>query len=190
WIVGRVHDDPAEKSLSYREPSATIGVWMIPVCASRSRTHAEGVVVCLARRDWLEWTAIGLNRQMDPVPVNGRRFREIVPEVNDDVIPFAYIQCWTRDVSVVSKYFALDTRLQRQRRHSSGEVHFDCLGKFRDVDEEGRICCVTIARNDRARSEWGCAERLVRTGERDERSRQSQQSEDRKSVGHASPLGL
>ncbi len=163
---------------------------MVPVSARRSGTNCEDVVVCLAGRDRLEWTAIGLDRQMDPVPVNRRRFCEIVLEVNDDVIPLAHVERWAGDVSVVGEHLARDTRLQRKRRHSGGEIHLDGLRKFGDIDEDGRVRCIAFARNDHVRRGRGCAERLVWTRDRDERPRQSQQSEERKSVGHASSPGL
>src|SRR5689334_7579442 len=132
-------------------------MWMVPVGAGGAGSDGELVVVSRARHDRIERAAIGLDRQMDPVPVNGCRLGEIVSEMNDDVIAFAHVESRTRNVPVVGEHLADDARLKRQSGKASGEIHFDRLRPLRDVDEYRRVRRANVV----GRGQW--SETLARS---------------------------
>src|SRR5207302_3771471 len=77
-IIRGVHHDSAKESFPYCVTGAVIGMRVIPVGARRAGANGEGVLVLLTRSDRMERTAIGLEPEMNAVPMDGCRFRQIV----------------------------------------------------------------------------------------------------------------
>ena len=88
---------------------------------------------------------------MNAVPVDGRRFGEIVSEMYDDVIAFPHIERGAGHGSVVGKDLAQNTRLHRDRRDRRGDVHLHGLRELRDVYENGGVGGVRPGKTNRGR---------------------------------------
>src|SRR6266436_9351263 len=120
---------------------------------------------------------------MDAVPMDGGRLREVIPEMDNDMIAFTHVERGARDATVVGEHFALHTGLKRERSNRGGDVHFHRLRLLRDVDQNVRVRPVSR----RSGMFVGCAVGLARTRQRDERAGQRQQREERETGSHASP---
>src|SRR3954469_12302750 len=111
--MSSVDDDRPEESFADRESGSAIGVRMVPIRSRAAGTYNEFISVRLARLDRMKRTSIRLEREMNAVPMDRCRLRQLISEMNDDVITFADVQGRTRHVSVVGKYFARHARLER-----------------------------------------------------------------------------
>ena len=98
----------------------------------------------------MERTSVRFERQVDAVPMHGRRLAQLVLEMDDDVIALAHVESRTRYVPVIGEHFTDDARLQFESGDRCGEIYLDGLRQRRDVDEQRGI------QSERARIRFDC----------------------------------
>src|SRR5881394_3494935 len=75
----------------------------------------------------MERTSVRFERQVDAVPMHGRRLAQLVLEMDDDVIALAHVESRTRYVPVIGEHFTDDARLQFESGDRCGEIYLDGL---------------------------------------------------------------
>src|SRR5687767_13415719 len=106
-IVRRAHDDRAKEAFRDLITGRMVWVRMIPVRSRAAWLKREDVVVLFSGCYRIKWAPIGCHGDMKAVPVDSRRHRQLVVEMDDDLVALANLEGRTRHAAVVRKRVAL-----------------------------------------------------------------------------------
>src|SRR5690606_39728094 len=102
-------------------PGRVIRMRMVPVGAGRPGPDLEAVDELLAGRDRVERAAVRCEWQVQPVPVNRGRLRQLIAEPHDHVIALPHLQGRAGPTAGVGVYGGLGARPQGPTPPGSGE---------------------------------------------------------------------